>query len=86
MDKMAALQQIFSDRRMLVGTTASFMASNIILEAQKEMSCSLDVASEEEQEDDDDDDGGPGQGDLTPALFVVNLAAKFRVYTSIIAL
>jgi hypothetical protein len=86
MDKMAALRQIFSDRGMLVGTTASFMASNIISEAQKETSCSLDVASEEEQEDDDDDDGGPVQGDPTPALFVVNLAAKFRVYTSIIAL
>src|SRR5688572_20346179 len=81
MDKMTALRRTYLDCGMLVGTTSSYTAGIMNHEDQEQTADSLDVANEQEEED--EDDGGPVQGEPTSALFVVNLAAKFRVYNSI---
>jgi len=77
MEKMTVLRRIFSDCGMLTGTTSSYMAGAVTAEEGQEEALHT---SEEEYED---SDGGPIPGDPTSTLFVMNLAAKFRV--SIIA-
>jgi hypothetical protein len=83
MEKIMALRRVFSDRGMLVGTTASYMASIKVQQDQSSTNTS-NIASEADGEE--EDDGGPVAGDPTNTLFIVNLATKFGASISIIAL
>ena len=67
MDKMTVLHWIFSDHGMLVGMTSSYTASIRVQEGALNPN-----------EEDEENDSGPVPGDLTSALFVVNLATKFH--------
>ena len=79
MEKMTALRRIFSDHGMLIGTTSSYMAGIRIQEHQERA-----PGANEEPEDEPEDDSEPVLGDPAGALFVVNLAAKFRASQTII--
>jgi hypothetical protein len=83
MDKMAVLHQVFLDRRLLAGTTLSYMAGIKIPKDQEEKLCFLDAINDDDK---DTDNGGPIQDDLTPVLFDVKLVAKFHVYKLTVAL
>jgi len=66
------LHWIFSDHRMLIGTTSFYMAGTVTVQEDQEEA--VDTSNEKYKEE----DSGPIPGDLTSALFVVNLAAKFH--------
>jgi hypothetical protein len=83
MEKIMVLCQVFSDRGILVGTTASYMVSIKVQQDQSSTNTS-NIASEADGEK--EDDGGPVAGDPTNTLFIVNLVTKFGASISIIAL
>jgi hypothetical protein len=74
-EKMTALRRTFSDRGMLVGTTSSYMAGFREDQRPLDSSNTADI-----EDDEDEDDGGAASGDPTDSLFVVNLAAKRRMF------
>ena len=79
MEKMSALQQIFSDHKMLIGTTSSYMAGlTTVQEDQEEAGNVLDDGDEE-------GDSGPIPGNPTGAFSVVNLASRPRASNTIVA-
>ena len=81
MEKMSALHRIFSDRKMLIGTTSSYMAGlTTVQEDQEEARNDLDDVDEESGVD-----GGPIPGNPTSAFSVVNLSAKPGAFNAIVA-
>jgi hypothetical protein len=83
LSKMTALRQIFSERRMLTGTTSSYTAQMVIngedgrLKSEAEME---NMSCDDEGDENDDDDSGPASGKAPSngAFFDVKLAARVR--------
>ena len=82
MEKMSALQRVFSDCKMLIGTTSSYMAGlTSVQEVEEDQEAARNILDDEDEEG----DSSPIPGNPTSAFSVVNLAARPRAFNTIVA-
>jgi hypothetical protein len=89
LEKMATLRRIFTNRGMLTGTTASYMARTARLAQEEDSESEVvpalsdtegdDGHGQDEGDSDEGDDGGPIDGTPLNSLSDVKLAARIRM-------
>jgi hypothetical protein len=82
MDKMEALRRKLTKMGMLVGTTSSYMMSQMKTEENDDHTSDTEIMS---PVDDEDDDGGPVPGCATDTMSDIKLAARPRMSCTLLA-